>query len=382
MLLKKVQEGYKPDYGFLTIVLLLVGLGVVMVFSSSFYYVLENPRYDEFYFLKNQLVRIGFASIAFLIGYLVNYRVWKKLGGVFVVLSIFTLFITFISGSKAYGATRWIKVFTFSLQPSEFVKIALVMYLSAFFAKKAEYIDEPKRYVMPPLIISGIVLLLIALQPNLGTAGVIGIIVFLLFFAAGVRLRYIIGILFIGILMFTLLVLIFPHAKERIAGLTAGSYQVEQARIAFGSGGLFGVGLGEGKQKFMFLPFPYNDFILAVIGEEMGFVGILVLSLLFLTYMLKSISFAEKHEDLFAKYLAVGLGITPFVYFLVHFGVTLGILPTTGLPLPFISFGGSAITANMFGAGILLNLSKGVAYERSYSYGWNRRTPVSSPYLR
>ncbi len=380
MFLKRQQESYKPDYGFLSIVFLLLGIGVVMVFSSSFYYVLQNPKYEEFYFLKNQVIRIGFALIAFFIGYRVNYRVWKKLSGFFILLSIFVLILTLFFGKKAYGATRWIRFLTFSLQPSEFIKIALVLYLASFFSKKRKYMDEPSKYVSPPLIVSGFILFLVAVQPNIGTAAVMAIIVFLMFFVAGVKLRYLLGILFAGMVVFALLILIFPHAKERIAGFGSGNYQVEQARIALGSGRLFGVGLGEGKQKFMFLPFPYNDFILAVIGEEMGFIGIAALSFLFVAYLLKSLSFAEKTDDLFAKYLAVGLGITPFVYFLMHFGVVLGILPTTGLPLPFISFGGSAITSNMFGAGILFNISKGVESERSYSYRWDRRTSLSSPY--
>lgn len=366
------------DYGFLTIIFLLLGLGVVMVFSSSFYYVLQNPSYSEFFFLKEQLLRVCLAFILFFIGYKVSYKFWGKISGFLVIFSIILLLITLFMGREVHGARRWLSLATFSLQPSEFVKMSLVLYLASFFSKKEDCINNFKKYTLPPFIISGIIILIVVLQPHFSTAFIIATIVGIMFFVGKIKLRYIFGALFLGLLVFALLFLVFPYARMRIVNFLKGeTYQVLQSRIAMGSGGLFGTGLGEGKQKFMFLPGVYTDFILAVIGEELGFLGVSIVAFLFLAYLFKALSIAHNVSTKFASYMAVGLGIIPFLHFLIHFGVNLGILPTTGIPLPFISFGGSAIAANMLGTGILLNISKEVENENVHSYGWDRRSHLS-----
>lgn len=367
----------RPDYGFLAIIVLLVGFGLVMVFSSSFY--LANN--DPLYFLKNQAIRIAIAAGFFLVGLTVPYRFWRKMGGIFIIISMVVLIIVLFIGHKAGGATRWLRFLTFSLQPAEFVKIALLFYLSAFYAKREDTKRDFKRYTLPPLLVSGILLLLIALQPNLGTATVIGMLVLFVMFVAGVRLRYLLLVNVLAAGAFLLLVTVFPHAKARVAGfLGNGNYQLEQARIAMGSGGLFGVGLGGGRQKFLFLPQPHTDFIFAVIGEELGFAGIAGLILLFVLFLYKGLNLAVKTDDAFGRYLGASLVVMVFLYFLVHAGVSMGLLPTTGLPLPFISFGGSALTSNLLGIGILLNISR--AKEKTYATDprlrWNRRPYVPS----
>lgn len=367
----------RPDYGFLAIIVLLVGFGLVMVFSSSFY--LANN--DPLYFLKNQAIRIAIAAGFFLVGLTVPYRFWRKMGGIFIIISMVVLIIVLFIGHKAGGATRWLRFLTFSLQPAEFVKIALLFYLSAFYAKREDTKRDFKHYTLPPLLVSGILLLLIALQPNLGTATVIGMLVLFVMFVAGVRLRYLLLVNVLAAGAFLLLVTVFPHAKARVAGfLGNGNYQLEQARIAMGSGGLFGVGLGGGRQKFLFLPQPHTDFIFAVIGEELGFAGIAGLILLFVLFLYKGLNLAVKTDDAFGRYLGASLVVMVFLYFIVHAGVSMGLLPTTGLPLPFISFGGSALTSNLLGIGILLNISR--AKEKTYATDprlrWNRRPYVPS----
>lgn len=368
----------KPDSGFFAIVILLVGFGLVMVFSSSFY--LANN--DPLYFLKNQAIRIGIAAVFFILGLKVPYRFWMKLSGILILLSLVILILVLFIGRSAGGATRWLQILTFSLQPSEFVKIALLIYLAKFYAKREDAPRDFKRYTLPPLVVSGILLGLIATQPNLGTASVLGMLVLFTMFLAGVKLRYV--LLFAGLAVgaFLLLVTLFPHAQARVAGfLGSGNYQLEQARIAMGSGGVFGVGLGGGRQKYLFLPQPHTDFIFAVIGEELGFLGIAGVTLLFLLFLYKGLKLAAKTEDAFGRYLGSSLVCMIFLYFIIHAAVSMGLLPTTGLPLPFISFGGSALTSNLLGVGILLNISR--AKEKSYASDarlrWNRRPYVPNP---
>jgi len=374
------RSANKPDYGFLAIIVLLVGFGLVMVFSSSFY--LANN--DPLYFLKSQAIRIAIAAGFFIIGLKIPYRFWSKIGGILILISLVVLVVVLFAGRTAGGATRWIKFLTFSLQPSEFVKVAILIYLAGFFAKREDAERNFKRYTLPPLVIAGILLLLIVLQPNLGTASVIAMLVMFVMFVAGVRLRYLLIITALAAGAFVLLVTVFPHAQARVVGfLGAGNYQLEQSRIALGSGGFLGVGLGGGRQKFLFLPQPHTDFIFAVIGEELGFLGIAGLTSLFLLFLYKGLNIAARVEDAFGRYLGSSLVVMIFLYFIVHAGVSMGLLPTTGLPLPFISFGGSALTSNLLGIGILLNISR--AKERAYASDsrlrWNRRpyVPSTSP---
>lgn len=364
--------------GFFAIIVLLVGFGLVMVFSSSLYLADSDPLY----FLKNQAIRIGIGLLFFIVGLKIPYRFWAKIAPVLIFVGAVVLVIVLFVGRTVGGATRWLKFLTFSLQPSEFVKVALLIYLAAFFAKREDSERGFKRYTLPPLIVSGIVLLLVVLQPNLGTASVIGMLVMFLMFVAGVRLRYLLVITVIAVGAFILLATVFPHAKVRMAGfLGNGNYQLDQARIALGSGGIFGVGLGGGRQKFLFLPQPHTDFIFAVIGEELGFVGIAGLTVLFLLFLYKGLRLAANTEDAFGRYLGLSLVAMVFLYFIVHAGVSMGLLPTAGLPLPFISFGGSALSSNLLGIGILLNVSraKEKAYASNARLRWNRRPYIPSP---
>jgi cell division protein FtsW len=359
----------------MAIVILLVGFGLVMVFSSSIY--LANN--DPLYFLKNQAIRIGVAGIFFILGLKVPYRFWGKISGILIVLSAIILIVVLITGRTAGGATRWLSILTFSMQPSEFVKIALLIYLANFFGKREEAPHDFKHYTLPPIIVSGLLLGLIVLQPNVGTATVLTLLVGFVMFLSGVKLRYLLILALIVAGAFILVVNVFPHAHARVSGfLGQGNYQLDQARIAMGSGGLFGVGLGGGRQKYLFLPQPHTDFIFAVIGEELGFAGIAGLTVLFVLFMLKGFKLALRTDDAFGKYLGLSLVMMVFLYFVIHAGVSMGLLPTTGLPLPFISFGGSALTSNLLGIGILLNISR--AKEHSYASDsrlrWNRR-----PYL-
>ncbi|NLI99319.1 cell division protein FtsW [bacterium] len=366
----------ESNSGFLAIIILLVGFGLVMVFSSSLFLSINDPLY----FLKNQALRIAIAAVFFILGLKVPYRFWGKISGILVVFSAVILVVVLITGRTAGGATRWLSVLTFSMQPSEFVKIALLIYLANFFSKREDAEHNFKRYTFPPMLVSGLLIGLIVLQPNVGTATVLALLVGFAMFIAGVKLRYLLVLSVVVAGVFLLIVNVFPHAHARVAGfLGNGNYQLEQSRIAMGSGGLFGVGLGGGRQKYLFLPQPHTDFIFAVIGEELGFVGIAGLTVLFVFFLIKGLRIAQKNEDSFGRYLGSSLVVMVFLYFIIHAGVSMGLLPTTGLPLPFISFGGSALTSNLLGIGILLNISRGKEHSHAVDsrLRWNRRPYVS-----
>ncbi len=353
-----VLKHSKIDKGMFGLIMALVGFGLIMVFSSSFYLTVKGGEIgDQLFFLREQLIRIGFAIIAFLIGFKINYKLYRKLLPVLLFVGIVVLIVTIFTGRKAYGATRWLRIATFSLQPSEFIKLVVFIYLASFYGAREPQAQTFKKFVLPPSFIVGLILLLIVLEPDLGTAVIIAITAVFVMFISGVKLRYLIGILIVGFVLFIVAVLVLPHAKARISSfISNGNYQVRQSRIAIGSGGFSGVGLGEGKQKFLFLPQPHTDFIFSVIGEELGWLGIVVLTGVFFFYLIKGLELSWKSKDRYAQILGAAIAVSTFLHFFVHSGVAMGILPTTGLTLPFISYGGSSLLANMFAAGVLLNI--------------------------
>ncbi len=368
------------DQTFLFITLLLSAFGLVMIFSSTFYLSLFGFE-NEFHYMFKHGIRLLLALALMFLVSRIKYKIWFKLAPLLLLISIILLIITLFMGKTSLGARRWISIGGFTLQPSEFARVALILYLSRYMSKKNGNLNSFSSDLLPPLLVSSIVLLLIFLEPNLGTAAIISVIVLIMFFIGGARPSHLIFIIFLTFVVFFIFVLIFPHARSRMTSfMHGGNYQVKQAKIAIGSGGLFGVGLGESKQKFFYLPKAHTDFIFAIIAEELGFIGVLALFILFLMYTFRGIKISLDTEELFSRYLGFGLAITPFIYFMVNVSVVLGLLPTTGIPLPFISFGGSSLLSNMIGTGIILNISKerfGGAYERIYNYrrNWGAYSP-------
>ncbi len=349
----------------LLIVVLLMCIGVVVVYSSGAGWAqrkFSNPEYflwrQIFYVLLGLGVIILFSTI--------EYRIFRKLSKTLLMVSIFflalLLFLKFIGVID--GAARWIKIGPVSFQVSDFAKYALVIHFARLLGDKKDFIKDLNDSYYPLLTLLLGVVALIAFAPNFSTAALVAVICFTMMFLGGVSIKH---------LLFTMIPFIpaavfFAYAQPyRVARLMAFfnggdegllSYQVRQALIGLGNGGLFGLGIGESKQRELFLPLSYNDFVFVVIGEEFGFVGAVVVLFLFAAFFFCGIVIAKNAADDFARLTALGITITIVLYALINIAVASHVLPTTGVPLPFISYGGTALLFNAIGVGILINISK------------------------
>ena len=341
-------------------VLILLVLGIVMVFSSSSIYASEKLG-DDYYFLKKQLV-IALLGILLLIAAMaVNYQLWSKLTYPLLFGSLLLLILVLIPGvgNEVSGSRRWLKLAGFSFQPAEFAKLALVMYLAHTLSKK-----QPQKRFLPKAIVSGVFVLLIIAQPDFGTAMILAAIALILLFAAGLRFSHLLSGFLLSLPVLYLMVTQADYRRKRILAFlnpwndpTNSGFQIIQSFLAFGSGGIWGRGLGQGRQKLFYLPDAHNDFIFSVIGEELGFIGVVIILTLFLIIILRGIKISLSARDPFGSYLALGITLMIGLQAMVNFGVSLGLLPTKGLTLPFISYGGSSLIVSLIGAGILLNIS-------------------------
>ena len=354
------------DPALLAVTLVLALVGVVMVFSASA--VVAGSRFhDPWYFLKRQLAWLGAGLLVMHLASKIDYSVWKKFSipllGLTTLLLILVLFPSL--GNAAKGARRWLHLGSINIQPAELGKLVMVMYVAAYVSKKQDNLAQFARGLLPPLIILGIVSGLILLEPDMGTVVVMALVVMTLLFLAGARLKHL-GLLSLCALpMVAALILGSSYRRQRLwqflhaaTDPSGAGYQINQSFLAFGSGGPFGVGLGEGKQKLFFLPEAHTDFVLALVGEELGLVGSLTIVLLFGLFVLKGFQIAGRARNPFGRYLALGITMLVGMQALVNAGVVTGLLPTKGLTLPFVSYGGSSLVANLFGVGILLNISR------------------------
>jgi cell division protein FtsW len=351
-----------------TIVLVMIGL--VMVYSSTFHL--------GYSYLKWEAMRVMAGIIALYIGSRVRYtKLSGKAKNIILLVAFLILLATLLLGRKVMGARRWIGM----LQPAEFAKLSLIFWLASFFAEGRSVDLRFKKQVLPPLVVTLAIVILTVFQPAVGTSCILLATSLTMFFLGGIKIKYIATISAIALLGFLIIIFIFPHSRKRIRDFWQGNrYQQTQSVIAIGSGGVTGKGLGEGGQKFKFLPKMPTDFIFSAIGEEFGFIGSVLVFLLFLIILARGLKIALAAEDYFGYLLASGITVMLFIYALIHIGVALGILPPTGQPLPFVSFGGSALVTNLFALGLVLNISKfrirrpcDVAYIR----GWHRRPRLS-----
>ena len=335
----------------------LVVLGIIFVYSSSYYRALRNGE-DSTYYALGHVKRLLIASVFFFLGLKVPYEKVKKLMLPLLVVIVAMLILTLMAGRFQFGAKRSLVISSFGLQISEFVRVWLVFFLANFFVSHPRTADTGKGIVVI-IAICFFVILLVAVQPSISMALICLITLVIMFIYAGAKFKLALPIIATSIVMLVILVLVFPHAQTRITGfVTHPTYQVQQSLIAIGSGGVFGKGPGAGLQKFLFLPRIHNDFIFAHIAEEFGFVGSIVVFLFYWQIYLRGIVIAGSVDDEFTKLLVLGLNASIFVIFLVHVGVSIGLLPPTGIPLPFISFGGWSLSANLFAMGVILQTSK------------------------
>ena len=353
------------DFILLSVVLTLVAIGIVMVYSTSG--ILAGEQFqDPYYFLKRQGLYAGLGFILMIGVMFVPYPALKRLAYpilIFCILSLIAVYIPGI-GHRAGGAVRWLKIQSFSFQPSEFSKLGLVIFLAYFLTKKEEKIRSFSMGVLPTLLLSGLVIGLVVKEPDLGSALFLLAIVFLLLFVSGARVIYLVGPLILAASVAYYFVMNVTYLSKRWFSFidhwgdpSRVHFQVNQSFLSFGSGGLFGLGLGEGRQKLYFLPAPHTDFIFSIIGEELGLVGSMFLVLLFFILTLRGIQIGLSLEDRFGSYLALGITLMISLQAVINMGVVLGLLPTKGLTLPFVSYGGTSLVTNLIGMGILLHLS-------------------------
>lgn len=349
-----------PNGLFIALVLVLAVFGLVMVYDSSVSLAIRDFS-DPFYFVKEQAKWLIAGIIIFFAASRIPYKWWYRIAVPLLMATIALLLAVFIPGLgvKALGARRWINLGFTVLQPAEFAKLALIMYLSAWFSN-----HEKKRFG-PFLLLLGMVVGLVVLEPDLGTAMVIVATAILLYFFSGAPLRHfslILPVLVVGVVLLSLL---SPYRFARLTSFMnpdkdplGSSYQVRQATLAIGSGGIFGVGLGKSRQKYQYLPEANTDSIFAIIGEETGFIGgIVIISVyLFMTYV--GYRIAVKAPDAFGRLLALGVASWVGVQAGINIAANVALIPLTGIPLPLVSYGGSSLIVTMCGLGIVANISR------------------------
>ena len=359
------KEDRTPDIILLLVTLILVTVGTAMIYSSSSIIALEKFK-DGQYFLKKQIFFVILGLISMVLLTKIDYTTWKKAAYPGIILSLIMLALLFIPhvGLKRGGATRWLNLGVFSFQVSEMVKIAMVVFLAHLLARKAHLLKKFSRGVLIPSAITAVVISLILLEPDFGTAMIIASILILMLCLAGSRITH---LMFLAAAFIPVGVWLIFHKGYRLARLTvfldpwkdAGNsgFQIIQSLISFGSGGTFGVGIGDGMQKLFYLPQPHTDFILSIIAEESGFIGVSIVIILFSIFVFRGFMIAMKAPDLFGMLLAAGLTMVIAMESFINIAGVMGLVPLKGLALPFLSYGGSSFVMSMIAVGILLNIS-------------------------
>lgn len=355
------------DYGLLIAVLILIFTGMLMIWSAISS---SQSEADKISIISKQIISFIIGAILIIIILIFDYNYIGKFFWYFYGFSLFILIIVKIIGTEINGAKSWIQFGTFSFQPSEFAKILLILFLAKILTdlrEKADNLINRPKYLAMILGLMSIPLLLILLQPDFGTAAVIVFIIAIMLFAANLSIKYFFGAG--GLVLISTPIIWFfalqEYQKDRIRVLLNPDldplnrgFQVIQSKIAIGSGGVFGKGLFQGIQTQMgFLPFKETDFIFSVIGEELGFIWSMLIILLFAFILLRLIDIARNSKDFFGSMIVIGVSAMIGIHVLQNIGMTLGLMPVTGIPLPFLSYGGTSLMANMIGIGLVLNIA-------------------------
>jgi len=355
------------DLSLLLPVIGLVALGVVMVYSSSAF--LGAERYQsEYFFLKRHAFRLAIGIAILIVAARIDYHAYLRAAPWALGASMVLLVVLLAVGGGIRGATRWLTLATINIQPTEFARIACVAYLARLLDRKGERMASFRDGVLPACGVLGVLSLLILLQPNLGSTIALLATGFVMLHLSGARPKHLGVLLLLGVVVAWIQVLRHPYMMERVLawlGMWGGgsldvqgrNWQVSQSIIALGSGGVLGTGPGHGLQKAFFLPDPHTDFIYAVIGEELGLIGTVAVLAAYLVLFLRGLKIAGSAPDRFGYLLAAGLTVNLSVYVAMNIAVVTGVIPTTGLPLPFLSYGGSALVVNLGVIGVLLNIA-------------------------
>ncbi len=338
--------------------------GLIMVFSASGV-VAEMKYSDSTHYLQRQIVWMILGFCILFVGSQIDYRQWKQWVPWIVMGCVGGLLLVLAVGPQINGARRWLTFGYFSIQPTEMAKLAVVLYLAAFLANPTRRITDWRRGFLPPVAVVSGLCVLIVVEPDLGSIVVIGLVFVCMMFLAGARLRHLACLGLPMILGFFALIVFSPERWERFTTFLnpfqdreGAGYQLVQSILALENGGVFGVGLGQGKQKLLYLPEAHTDFVLALVGEELGLIGTLGLLGLFVILVLKGFRVAALAPDVFGRYLALGITLLLTMQAMINAGVVSGMLPTKGLTLPLVSYGGSSLLTTMLAIGILLSIAR------------------------
>lgn len=360
------QTYHKPDTILIAIIVAITVFGLISLLSVSG--PIGYARFgDAYFYLKGQLFGLALGLAAFLYFSRTDYRRWKKYAFGLLVFSVLLLTLVFIPGLTAgYGQSRsWINIFGYSFQPSELVKLCFLLYLAAWLESRKEHLKTIAQGTGPFLIVLGIIAVLMMLQPDFGTLSIIGATSLIVYFIGGGSFRHILVIMLVSAAAFALMLWTNPYQQDRFRCLNdpefsrdKACYQVNQSLIAVGSGGLFGRGLGESRQKYMYVPQAVGDSIFAIIAEEAGLIVSAALVALYLGLFYRGYLVAKHAADEFGRILAIGIASWIAIQAFINIGGIINIIPMTGVPLPLVSHGGSSLLAALSALGILVNISK------------------------
>ncbi len=355
----------KSDKLLFTATVLLVCTGVVMVYSASAVIAMERG-YVPYMFLFKQLAWALIGLLLVPVVMRIDYRTYRQPAVIWMALGVVAIaLIVVLFGRPVKGATRWLNIGSFGVQPSELAKIAVIIFTAALLERRMERIDDLGYSLLPIAAVVGVIVGLILAEPDLGTAVSVAMIAAIMVFAAGINYRYVVGLALASLPALYFLIMTSQYRRKRIMAFLdpwsdplGGGFQLIQSMIAIGTGGVFGRGLMGGVQKLFYLPEPHNDFIYSVIGEELGLLGATVVLVCFCVIIWRGLRTSLRAPDRFGAFLAIGL--TTMVTFQAFFNISvvLGLLPPKGIPLPFVSAGGSSLLINLVGMGILLNVSQ------------------------
>lgn len=372
---------HRMDYGILLTVTLLCAFGLVMVFSASYYYAQNyaGADYDGYFYLKKQAVYMLIGYPIMLLLSFFDYRRLEKYKVIGFLVSVVLLVAVLIFGEELNGGKRWLKIAGQSIQPSEIAKFGMMLYMCAFMSKKHAVMRDFKRGMLPMLLVIGVICGLIMLQPNMSMAVIVGMMGYALLFAGGADIKQMLLLGVVLVALFVLFAVIEPYRFARLTsfrdpwndgdgGLGSG-YQLIQSLYALGSGGLFGLGLNNSRQKLLYMTYGESDFIFAILGEELGFVGAVAVMCAYGFIIFRGLRTALRCRDRFGSLLATGITVVFALQVFVNIGVVTGSMPTTGQALPFISAGGSSLLIFLAAMGVLLNISR-------YTTAATRHLPV------
>ncbi len=362
---------HQPDYVLAATVLVLIMLGLVMLSSAGS--VLGFQRFgDSNYFLKKQLLGLAVGIVALAITFRIDYEYWRKWSVPLLIGTIAALILVFMPGlgTALLGARRWIHIGPVLFQPSELAKLTFIFYLAAWFERREHIVGRWQEGVVPYLLILGLMAGLLLLEPDLGTTIVLILMSVTMFYVAGGSPRHLVGLGAIGVALLAVFIKIAPYRAQRLTVFLNPAldpqgigYHINQALLAIGSGGWFGLGLGHSRQKFNYLPEPAGDSIFAVTAEELGFLFVTIFILAWILFIVRGLNIARRAPDQFGRLVATGITVWLGFQAFLNIGALSGVLPLTGVPLPFMSYGGSALIMSLAALGVLLNISRQTTHQ-------------------